>query len=246
MFQFFVDKENILDDSIIITGDDVNHIKNVLRMKPGTKIRISNKEDIDYICKISDISDEKIMVDIIEKDEKGTELPARVHLFQGLPKGDKMETVIQKCIELGVYEIIPVSMNRSIVKLDEKKKANKVKRYNAISQAAAKQSKRRIIPEVKNVMNFKEALEYSKNYSHHILPYENEEGMTRTKEIFSSIKEDEDIAVFIGPEGGFDESEVELAKEYGCICVTLGKRILRTETAGMAVMAMLMYEMETD
>ena len=244
MFQFFVEQEQIGQDTITITGSDVNHIKNVIRLKPGNEIRVSNREDKDYICEITDISNEEVVAKIIDVDLAGTELKTKVYLFQGLPKGDKMETVIQKNVELGVYEIIPVAMKRSIVKLDAKKAEAKVKRWNGISESAAKQSKRMIIPNVTKVMTYKEAIEYAKELDICLVPYENEKDMTHTREIIESIKNESKVGIFIGPEGGFEEDEIESAIALGMETITLGKRILRTETAGMAIMAVIAYMME--
>ena len=244
MFQFFVEQEQIGQDTITITGSDVNHIKNVIRLKPGNEIRVSNREDKDYICEITDISNEEVVAKIIDVDLAGTELKTKVYLFQGLPKGDKMETVIQKNVELGVYEIIPVAMKRSIVKLDAKKEEAKVKRWNGISESAAKQSKRMIIPNVTKVMTYKEAIEYAKELDICLVPYENAKDMTHTREIIESIKNESKVGIFIGPEGGFEEDEIESAIALGMETITLGKRILRTETAGMAIMAVIAYMME--
>lgn len=244
MFQFFVEPEAVGEKEIRITGDDVNHIKNVLRMKPGTKIRISNREDADYLCHISEISDDEILAVIEEKDEKGTELPAKITLFQGIPKGDKMELVIQKNVELGVHRIVPVAMRRSIVKLDAKKAASRQERWQKISEAAAKQSKRMIVPEVELPVSFKEAVEMAKGMDHFIFPYENAEGMKDTREAIEAVKPGDMVGIFIGPEGGFEETEVGAAIEAGAKVISLGKRILRTETAGMALLAMLMYKLE--
>ena len=244
MFQFFVEQEQIGQDTITITGSDVNHIKNVIRLKPGNEIRVSNREDKDYICEITDISNEEVVAKIIDVDLAGTELKTKVYLFQGLPKGDKMETVIQKNVELGVYEIIPVAMKRSIVKLDAKKAEAKVKRWNGISESAAKQSKRMIIPNVTKVMTYKEAIECAKELDICLVPYENAKDMTHTREIIESIKNESKVGIFIGPEGGFEEDEIESAIALGMETITLGKRILRTETAGMAIMAVIAYMME--
>ncbi len=244
MFQFFVEPGAVGENEIRITGDDVNHIKNVLRMKTGTKIRISNREDADYICHISEISDEEIIAVIEEKDLKGTELPCKVVLFQGIPKGDKMELVVQKNVELGVHRIVPVAMKRSIVKIDEKKAAAKRERWQKISEAAAKQSKRMIIPEVELPVLYKEAVEMAKEMDHFIFPYENAEGMKETREAIEAIKPGDRVGIFIGPEGGFEEEEVSAAVDAGAKVVSLGKRILRTETAGMALLAILMYKLE--
>lgn len=244
MYHFFAMHENIHDDYIDIVGSDVNHVKNVLRLVVGDDVLISSGDNIDYTCKIVSESDDCIRADIISKDEVGKELPSRVYLFQGLPKGDKMELVIQKMIELGAYEIVPVSMKRSVVKLDAKKAKSKVDRWNAIAQSAAKQSKRSIIPMVYEVCTFKQALEYADSLDIKLLPYECAEGMKHTKDVINSINNGQSVGIFIGPEGGFDSCELEDAREHGWDIITLGKRILRTETAGMMLMSVLMYNME--
>lgn len=244
MFQFFVDADRIGVDTISIVGEDVNHIKNVLRMKPGTQVRISNMEDKDYICEIIELNDDEVVAKIVDVDEEGTELPSKVYLFQGLPKADKMETVIQKNVELGVYSIVPVSMKRCVVKLDAKKAKSKKERWQKIAESAAKQSKRMIIPTVEDVHSFKEAVEFAKTLDVILLPYENASGMEATKEIISQIKPGQSVGIFIGPEGGFEEEEVTFLENAGAKVISLGKRILRTETAGMALMAVLMYSLE--
>lgn len=245
MYQFFVEPSQICGRRITITGNDVNHIKNVLRMQPGEEIAVSNGRDgREYRCGILEFEENTVLCELRFIKEDGVELPARVHLFQGLPKADKMELIVQKAVELGVYEIIPVAAKRCVVKLDEKKARNKTGRWQAVAEAAAKQSKRRIIPPVTEVMSFGKALEYAKDMQVKLIPYELAEGMARTKELIESVCPGQDIAVFIGPEGGFEEQEVEKARECGIQPVTLGKRILRTETAGLAVMAWLMYRLE--
>ncbi|MBE6014485.1 MAG: 16S rRNA (uracil(1498)-N(3))-methyltransferase [Lachnospiraceae bacterium] len=244
MFQFFVEPHQVGTEKITITGPDVNHIKNVLRMKPGTKVRISNKEDKDYICHITELSDEEIIAVIDDVDTAGTELPADIVLFQGLPKGDKMETVIQKNVELGVKRIVPVAMSRSIVKLDAKKAKAKVERWQRIAESAAKQSKRMIIPEISPVATFKEAIDEMADMDIILFPYENAEGMTDTRAAIETINKGDRVAIFIGPEGGFEPEEVSKATEAGAKVISLGKRILRTETAGMALMSMIMYRLE--
>lgn len=246
MFQFFVEEDAIGNDYITITGEDFNHIKNVLRMKVGTEIRVSNKEDVDYLCHIHEITDQEVIAKIDDIDREGTELPTKVFLFQGLPKGDKMETVIQKNVELGVYRVIPVAMKRCVVKLDAKKAKSKVERWQKISESAAKQSKRMIIPEIAELMDYKSAVKLAASMDMFLLPYENAKGMAETKRLIEQIKPGQSVAVFIGPEGGFEDEEVELAKSAGANVISLGKRILRTETAGMALMAALMYEIECE
>lgn len=247
MHKFFVTPEQINDKSVIITGSDVNHIKHVLRMQPGEEIALSNGIDNkEYRCGIEEIKEEEIICTLRFIKEEGLELPVKVYLFQGLPKADKMELIIQKAVELGVYEIIPVSAKRSIVKLDEKKAKNKIARWQIISETAAKQSKRSVIPNIAEVMTFSEALSYAKNMDVKLIPYELAEGMAKTKQLIENISTNESVAVFIGPEGGFEETEISLAIENGLMPITLGKRILRTETAGFTVLAWIMYQVETE
>lgn len=244
MYHFFAEHENIFDDYIDIKGGDVNHIKNVLRLKKGDEILISSGDNYDYNCVIDTISDDYVRSLITSVNEKGNELSSKVYLFQGLPKADKMELIIQKMIELGVYEIVPVAMKRSVVKLDAKKAKAKVERWNGIALSAAKQSKRSIQPEVTEVMTFKQALEYAGKLDKLLLPYECAEGMEKTRKVIEEIGHGESVGIFIGPEGGFDRSELDEAVNAGCEIITLGKRILRTETAGMMLLSVLMYNME--
>lgn len=244
MYHFFAKHENIFKDHIIIDGEDVNHMKNVLRMKENDKILISSGDNTDYHCYIAEMDDDIIKANIESVDEEGKELPSKIYLFQGLPKADKMELIIQKAVELGVYEIIPVAMKRSVVKLDSKKEDAKIKRWNGISESAAKQSKRSIIPNVSNVMSYKQAIEYAKELDIVLLPYECAEGMEGTRKIISEIKPGQSVGIFIGPEGGFDLSELDLALNSAFKVITLGKRILRTETAGLTILSVLMFELE--
>ncbi len=245
MYQFFVEPGQIQGNKVIITGKDVNHMKNVLRMKPGEEISVlSGADGKEYRCGICSLSEDEVICEVRFVREEGVELPSKIYLFQGLPKADKMEWIIQKAVELGVYEIIPVAVKRAVVKLDAGKAKNKVSRWQGIAEAAAKQSKRGMIPKVQNVMSFKEAIAYSRMAKTRLIPYELAEGMDKTREIISGLKPGEDIAVFIGPEGGFAEEEIEDAVREGIIPITLGKRILRTETAGMTVLSIIMYHLE--
>ena len=245
MYQFFVEPCQIQGTRVVITGNDVNHIKNVLRMQPGEEIAVSNGEDgKEYRCGIEELREDEIICTLRFVKEDGVELPSKIYLFQGLPKADKMELIVQKAVELGVYEIIPVATKRAVVKLDEKKAKSKIARWQTISEAAAKQSKRRIVPEIQGVMSFKEAVNYAKEMSVKFVPYELAEGMEKTRELISGLKPGQDIAIFIGPEGGFEESEIGLALENGIEPITLGKRILRTETAGFTVLSWIMYQLE--
>lgn len=251
MYHFFVDPGQISDTSVRITGDDVNHIKNVIRLKEGDEISVSNGIDgRDYRCGIERMTDTEVVCRLRFIKEEGVELPSKVYLFQGLPKGDKMELIIQKMVELGVHEIIPVAMKRCIVKLDDKKAKTKIARWQGISEAAAKQSGRGIVPKICGIMDFKEALSRVKGMDVGIVPYEMEQmlegasGMKGTKKVVEGLQGGQQIAVFIGPEGGFEESEIQAAVDAGMRPVTLGRRILRTETAGMTVMAWIMYHLE--
>lgn len=246
MYRFFVEPSQIMDKRIVITGSDVNHIKNVLRMKIGEEIAVSNGVDNrEYRCGIEAYTDREVICTLRFIKEDGVELPSRIYLFQGLPKADKMELVIQKAIELGAYEVIPVAAKRCVVKLDEKKAAAKVSRWQGIAEAAAKQSKRGVIPAVHSVMNTQEAIEYARDMDVKMIPYELAEDMQHTKSIIETIGPGKSVAVFIGPEGGFEESEIQEAIAAGIEPVTLGKRILRTETAGLTVLSWLMYQLES-
>lgn len=247
MYQFFVETSqiNINDKTVTIYGSDVNHIKNVLRMKAGEEIAVSNGQDgREYRCGIASMEDDRIVCELLFIKEDGVELPSRVHLYQGLPKADKMEMIIQKTVELGVTEIIPVAMKRCVVKLDEKKGRQKTARWQAIAEAAAKQSKRSLIPVVREPVSFTDAVKEAAGMAVKLIPYELADGMAATKQILEALPKNADIAVFIGPEGGFSKEEIEEAKASGILPVTLGKRILRTETAGLTVMAWIMYQLE--
>lgn len=245
MYQFFVEPQQIQGREILIRGGDVNHIKNVLRMKVGEELSVkSGADDREYRCAIAAFEEDFIRCELRFIKEDGVELPSRIYLFQGLPKADKMELIVQKAVELGAFQVIPVATRRSVVRLDEKKAAAKTARWQAIAETAAKQSKRGVIPQVCPVMSWKQALEYAGDIPVKLIPYELAENMDRTRELIEGLEPGRDIAVFIGPEGGFDEEEIETARAAGAIPVTLGRRILRTETAGMTVLSWLVYRLE--
>lgn len=262
MHRFYVDGCSEADKSIRITGEDVNHILNVLRLTVGDEITISDGSSRDYLCKISDYCIDKskygepaVIADIIDITGSNAELPADIYLFQGVPKGDKLETIIQKCVELGVYSIIPVMMERTIVKLDDKKKEKKVNRYNAIAESAAKQSRRGIIPKVLDYMSMNEAISFAESQMDTVLfPYELAEGMDLSRDIINrlvkeaidknTINEKISIGIFIGPEGGFSDAEAKKLEDIDAKTISLGHRILRTETAGMTVMSILSFLMD--
>ena len=243
--RFYVEKNNIVDGNITIEGTDVNHIKNVLRLGKGEKIVICDGQGMDYYCIIDNVAKEKVVAVIEDERKADTELCTRIYLFQGLPKKDKMEMIVQKAVELGVYEIIPVNMKRTIVKLDNaKKEMAKLNRWQTIANEASKQSRRGILPQVHKLVSYKEALNIAKELEFVILPYELAEDMEYTRKIINDASKCSSVGVFIGPEGGFDEKEVEDALNMGVKPITLGKRILRTVTAGLATLSMLMYNME--
>ena len=250
MYHFFVENSQVTPDykKVEITGEDYNHISNVLRMKPGEQFSVSIRDDEsgrEIFYEIEEITKSSVIGNLCFIEEVGNELPSKIYLFQGLPKVDKMELIIQKAVELGAFEIIPMSAKRCVVKLDEKKAESKVKRWQAIAEAAAKQSKRAVIPSVSMPMTMKQAVEFAKNMDVKIIPYENAKGIAETKRIIENIKPGQDIAVFIGPEGGFSEQEIELCRENSIEPITLGKRILRTETAGFTIISWLMYHLES-
>ena len=245
MYHFFVSEEQINGENAYIEGSDVNHIANVLRMKPGEELLISVKGDWDYLCKIVDIETDRVNLKVLESMEQ-RELPVNITLLQGIPKSDKLEMIIQKAVELGVSEIIPVKTKRVVVKIDEKKVGTKVNRWNAIAESAAKQSKRSIIPKVHEPMSIDNALEIVKDFGVKLIPYENADGIDKTRKILDNMDKTKNIAVFIGPEGGFEESEVEMIKNSGFEVITLGKRILRTETAGLALLSNIMIRLEDE
>ena len=244
MHRFFVEPSQIGEKEIVITGPDVNHIRNVLRMRAGEELLAADGQGSEYRCILRELQDSEIRAEICRKLSGSAELPSRITLFQGLPKSDKMDLIIQKCVELGVFRIVPVTTKRTVVKLDAKKEESRRKRWTAVSESAAKQSGRGIIPEIAGVQSFREAVEEAGELDVCLIPYEKAENMARTREILSGIPAGASIGVFIGPEGGFEEEEVREAMEAGARPITLGRRILRTETAGMAVLAMLGYLLE--
>ena len=247
MQRFFVEPYQVQEEEhrITLTGPDLNHMKNVLRMRIGEDVWISDGSEKEYHCTIEEFQEDSAVLHILYAQESQYELPSRIYLFQGLPKGDKMELIIQKAVELGAYAVVPVETRRCVVKLDSKKAQKKVTRWQQISESAAKQSKRMLIPEVKNVMSWKKALAFAKGLDVVLIPYELAQGMKETREILSAIQPGQSVGIFIGPEGGFEEEEVRDAMEAGGKPVTLGKRILRTETAGMTMLSILMYTLES-
>ena len=246
MHHFFAEPSQIADGKVTITGSDVNHMKNVLRMKPGEAVEISDGDGMRYLCVLETFTEEGASLRIEDVEADAVELSSKLYLFQGLPKSDKMELIIQKAVELGAYEIVPVVTKRAVVKLDEKKAAKKVQRWKAIAEGAAKQSGRSLVPEIHEVMSYAEALRYAQELDVRLIPYEKASGMTTTKQAVESICPGQSVGIFIGPEGGFEEMEIAQAQENDVLPISLGKRILRTETAGLAVLSVLMYHLECE
>ncbi|MBE5816644.1 MAG: 16S rRNA (uracil(1498)-N(3))-methyltransferase [Clostridiales bacterium] len=243
MFNFFVDESNKNGRQYTVDGADYKHIKNVLRMKIGEECLVSCNGKSD-LCRIEAFFDDSVSLEVIEENYIDTELPVKIYLFQGLPKGDKMELIIQKCVELGVYGIMPVQMKNCVVKIEEKKKDSKKQRWQAISESAAKQSKRNVIPEILDISTFDRALDFAKDLDIVMVPYENEEGIVSTIDVIKQLKGIGSLGIFIGPEGGFDKTEIDKARSVGAKTVSLGKRILRTETAAVTAVAMCMLGVE--
>lgn len=247
MRKFFVDSNCISEDKIKIIGSDVNHIKNVLRLKFGDRIQICNQETSEnYICEIFNIENDCIQTQIIEKIQAMSEGNVEIDIFQGLPKADKMELIIQKGTELGVSKFIPVNFKRCIVKISGKDEIKKIERWQKIAEVAAKQSHRDLVPEVTNIVDFKEICNFIKNYDVVLLAYENEKNNYIKRELLKikNSKEKYKIAVIIGPEGGIEEQEAYYLQEAGCKVISLGRRILRTETVALQVASVIMYELE--
>lgn len=242
---FFIDSCGIDGENAYITGDDVNHIKNVLRMREQDEIRLSAENGLIYTAVIEEFLPDRIICKIIDCEGEKSELPAKIVLYQGLPKKDKMELIIQKAVELGVAKIVPVLMKRTIVKLeDRKKEQKKLERWRTISLTAAKQSGRAIVPEIADFVNFNEAVKMAETLEYNLIPYENEKGMDKARELIKEVHGKKSIGIFIGPEGGIAEEELELAMKIGVKPISLGNRILRTETAGLALVSVIAFEID--
>lgn len=243
MFNFFVDASAREGETYRISGKDHNHICKVLRMREGDTFLVSCG-GVSDLCRLSMIDDDAVIAQIVETDYRSTELPVQFYLFQGLLKGDKFELIIQKAVELGVAGIIPVEMRRCVMKLDEKKKKSRRERWQSIAESAAKQSKRNVIPEVFDVMTYNQAMAKAAEMDLFLVPYENERGMAATREALERIKPGMSVGILIGPEGGFEDKEVELARDKGAAIISLGKRILRAETAAVTAVGMGMLHVE--
>ena len=245
MYTFFVDESARTGDRFRIGGKDHNHICNVLRMQAGDTFLVSCA-GASSLCRLDYIEDGAVIAEIVEENYQSTELPVRFYLFQGLLKGDKFELIIQKAVELGAAGIIPVEMKHCVMKLDEKKKKSRRERWQAIAESAAKQSKRNVIPEVEDVITYKQAMARAAEMDLFLVPYENERGMAETREALSRIKAGMSVGILIGPEGGFDNKEIEMARKTGAAVISLGKRILRAETAAVTAVGMCMLHTEME
>ena len=247
MPKFFVKSNQISEDKIIITGQDVNHIKNVLRLNVDDDLQICDLDTaINYTCGISKIDNDKIECNIFNQIDLSAESNIHINVFQGIPKSDKMELIIQKCVELGVNEITPVEMKRCVAKIEDKAKNKKIERWQKISEVAAKQCGRDRVPKINNIINIKNICNQDLEYDIVILAYENEKENTLKNELLrlkNKTNENLKIGVIIGPEGGLDKEEVEFLKENGAKSITLGKRILRTETVAFVLASIIMYEL---
>lgn len=242
MQQIFVEQSVKIDDTFMVEGEDARHLLQVLRMRQGEQLRVSTHEGDNYLCQIESADKGQVTLRVLEK-MASTELEKRIYLFQAIPKGDRMETVIEKAVELGVYEIVPVEMKYCVVKLDNKKKASRLKRYQSIAEAAAKQSKRSSIPKIHDFMTYAEAVAYARQCDVCIVPYECAEGMEATKRVLTKMADASSISIMIGPEGGFADEEIEAVREDMDV-ISLGSRILRTDTAAITTMSMVMLAIE--
>ena len=247
MQQFFVTADQVSGDLIFVTGADVNHIKNVLRMREGEEAAFVSGDNLRYLAVFSGIEEDTAVFKVRSMAPAASELPTRITLFQGIPKGDKLEFITEKAVELGAFRIVPVAMRRSVKKIESKKEEAYIRRLNAISKSAAEQSKRALVPEVTRPMRLPECLQLAKDENMQLLlPYELENGMEKTRALLTSLEKDRPLGIFIGPEGGFDPQEVEELLAGGARPMTLGKRILRTETAGIMLLSVLSYLLEED
>ena len=244
MRHFFVEDGQVTKDRVVIVGPDVNHIRNALRMKPGERIRVSDASGHAWFCRIDALLKDQVVAAVEEEDLCGTEFAHQVVLFQGLPKSGKMEWIVQKAVELGAHSIVPVAMKNCVVKLEEKRAGSRRDRWQAIAGSAAKQSGRTVIPEVSLPVSFREAVSFASGLDAVLVAYENERGLSATRERIRSIPEKSSIGLFVGPEGGFSPEEIEECDRSGFCRISLGRRILRTETAGAAALSMLIYELD--
>ena len=244
-YHFFIESDQVSGGIAEIRGSDVNHIKNVLRMHPGEEIVLSDGV-LQYNCRVESLEADRVLASVCGTVREDRELPARIILLQGIAKGERMDTLVQKSVELGASGIIPLMMERTVVRLEDKKAAQRQERWQAIAESAAKQSGRGLIPEVSPVTDFARLKDLAAGFDRLFMAYELAEGMKATREAFAAVKPGEKVGLIIGPEGGISRGEAELALACGAEAISLGRRILRTETAGPAALAMLNYVLERD
>ena len=252
MHRFFSEEIDSTAGKIRLTDSNARHAAQVLRLTEGDVIEVGSGDGRDYTCRIESITPEEVVAVIEDISGNAAELPLKITLYQGFPKGDKMDLILQKAVELGAYRIVPVWMSRSVVKMDAAKAAKRRNRYQAIAEAASKQSGRGVIPEVGAFLSMKDAIEDAAKLDMILLPYENASGMNGTRDIIGKLLEEsgngsvKSLGIFIGPEGGFEESEITALESVGAKTITLGHRILRTETAGMMLLSVLGYLLDND
>ena len=247
MHRFYIKNEDtVTGGTVKLTGDSYNHIRNVLRLSAGDEVTVSDGAGTDYTCVIGDFEDGVVNLTITDLNRNAAELPVSITLYQGMPKGDKLDLVIEKAVELGAARIVPVMMERTVVKLDEKKAEKRLTRYRAIAEAAGKQSGRGIIAEVPAIMTYAEAIKNASALERVLVPYEDARGMAHARAVVKAIKDDgvRSLGIFIGPEGGFAAKEIEQAEAAGFLVLSLGSRILRTETAGLTMLSIIGFELD--
>lgn len=244
MHHLFIDEKDVFGTKIRVYEEEALHMAVVLRLKENEEVLASNFSGIDYLCKIESINKKEVVLEILEKLKTKSELSSEIVLFQALPKFEKMEFIIEKSVELGVKKIVPIKTERCIVKLDETKVEKKILRWQNISKTAAKQAKRNIIPKIETVMKFEEALKNLSDFDKVFIAYEENKEVKESVLLLNKIKKGEKIAIFIGPEGGFTKEEIEKAKENKLINISLGNRILRTETASLCFLSFVMLSLE--
>lgn len=245
MYRFYVGQNQIEGDKVYIRDTDVNHIKNVLRLERGDWLVACDGMGKDYICRLQSLSQDCVVLSVEKIQESGTELDTQITLFQGIPKKDKMEFIIQKAVELGVYEIVPVMMKRCVVKLvGQDKQQKKLQRWQAVAEAAAKQCDRGIVPRVHLPVTMQQAFDTAASLEYNMIPYELQDGIETSREIVEEACKKSSVGIFIGPEGGLEPEEVKQAVSIGAKPITLGRRILRTETAGMALLSIMMFQLQ--
>lgn len=257
MYRFFILAEQVnrsperksgqdaSEGSLFIRGEDVNHIRNVLRMHPGEVIDCVDEDRLAYRCRIREYTEDEVICDILETHIPDTELDNPITLYMGLPKSDKPELVIQKAVELGAVRIVPMVTRRTVARPDKQRAGKKKQRWQNVAEAAAKQSKRAMVPSVSDVMTFSAALSDAKKLDVKLIPYEQAADIKKTRALIRAIRFGQSVGVFIGPEGGFEEQEVRQAEDAGVRPITLGRRILRAETACITILSILMYELDS-